>query len=164
MFAQWLEVFELNLSKLLGWSVGVTSLSAGIAASETPLPTAKELATLMAGPTISRACKSVHLDGYGLRDLGRPWRDRDCRHRIDLVCESVSRVKITLIIGEAATASGQSHRHLRLRRSGAHRRCDGAVYFMTNSASQSFTRGLAHELDPATSPRIWSSPGRLKPT
>jgi hypothetical protein len=42
-------VFELNLTKLLGWSVCVIWLSGGIAVSETPLPTAKELAALVAG-------------------------------------------------------------------------------------------------------------------
>jgi hypothetical protein len=40
---------ELNLTKLLGWSICVVWLSGGVALSETPLPTAKELAALMAG-------------------------------------------------------------------------------------------------------------------
>ena len=40
--------FELNLTKLLGSSICVVWLLGGIAASETPLPTAKELAALMA--------------------------------------------------------------------------------------------------------------------
>ncbi len=39
----------MNLRKLLGWSVCVLWLSGGIAASETPLPTTKELAALVAG-------------------------------------------------------------------------------------------------------------------
>jgi hypothetical protein len=48
MFAQRLVEFKLNLRKLLGWSVCVIWLSGGIAASETPLPTVKELAALVA--------------------------------------------------------------------------------------------------------------------
>jgi hypothetical protein len=41
--------FGLELRKFLGWSVCVIWLSGGIAVSETPLPTAKELAALAAG-------------------------------------------------------------------------------------------------------------------
>ena len=39
----------MNLTKLLGWSICVIGLTGGIAMSETPLPTAKELAALAAG-------------------------------------------------------------------------------------------------------------------
>ena len=48
MFPWWLVEFELNLTKLLGWSICVVLLSGGIALAETPLPTAKELAALTA--------------------------------------------------------------------------------------------------------------------
>ena len=46
---RWLVEFELNLRKLLAWSVCVVWLSGGVAMSGTPLPTAKDLAAIVAG-------------------------------------------------------------------------------------------------------------------